>query len=212
MRSNGGDPMKHLLLLCLCFVALTPLNGQQGDVVYGDQPQHPTASTIRNVLFKNASRISQEERNELGMRVRRNADSPDHVLALAQELIREACHNEGYFKAKVNVVAEPVPGNTDEREFDVVVKVLDYGKQYRLREIHFINARAFSEEELLMLIPIQPGEVFSRARIVRGLEAVHEHYEAAGYKNVTYIPNTEFDDSNATARLDIDMDEGDLSQ
>ena len=131
-------------------------------------------------------------------------------MASAQELIREACQDEGYFKAKVSAVVGSVAGNTDDRQFDIVVKVLDYGKQYRLQEIHFINAKAFSEEELVKLIPVQPGEVFSRARIVRGLDAVHQHYEAAGYVNITYIPSTEFDETNGTIRLGIDVDEGEL--
>jgi outer membrane protein assembly factor BamA len=200
--------MKCLLLLCLSVVASFPLNGQTENIVYGDQPQ--PSSTIRNVLFENADRLSKQERHELATRIRRNGGSPDQVLASAQELIREACEDEGYFKAKVSAVVGSVAGNTDDRQFDIVVKVLDYGKQYRLQEIRFINLKAFPEKELVKLIPIQPGEVFSRARIVRGLDAVNQHYEAAGYVSITYIPNTEFDESNATARLDIDVDEGNL--
>jgi len=200
--------MKRLLLLCLSVVASFPLNGQTENIVYGDQPQ--PSSTIRNVLFENADRLSKQERHELATRIRRNGGSPDQALASAQELIREACQDEGYFKAKVSAVVGSVAGNTDDRQFDIVVKVLDYGKQYRLQEIHFINAKAFSEEELVKLIPVQPGEVFSRARIVRGLDAVHQHYEAAGYVNITYIPSTEFDETNGTIRLGIDVDEGEL--
>ena len=200
--------MKRLLLLCLSVVASFPLNGQTENIVYGDQPQ--PSSTIRNVLFENADRLSKQERHELATRIRRNGGSPDQALASAQELIREACQDEGYFKAKVSAVVGSVAGNTDDRQFDIVVKVLDYGKQYRLQEIHFINAKAFSEEELVKLIPVQPGEVFSRARIVRGLDAVHQHYEAAGYVNTTYIPSTEFDETNGTIRLGIDVDEGEL--
>jgi len=200
--------MKRLLLLCICVVASFSLNGQTSNVIYRNQP-HPS-STIRNVLFENADRLSKQERHELATIIRRNGESTDRVLASAQELIRKACQDEGYFKAKVNAAVEPVQSNTDGRQFDIVVKVLDYGTQYRLQEIHFINAKAFSEEELVKLIPIQPGEVFSRARIAKGLEALQQHYQAAGYVNITYIPNTEFDESNATARLDIDVDEGNV--
>jgi outer membrane protein assembly factor BamA len=200
--------MKRLLLLCFCLVASFSLNGQTGDVIYRDQPQ--ASSTIRNVRFENASRLSNQERLELATKIRRNGGLPDRVSTSAQELIREACQDEGYFKAKVNAAVEPVQSNTDGRQFDIVVKVLDYGKQYRLQEIHFINAKAFSEEELVKLIPVQPGEVFSRARIAKGLEALQQHYQAAGYVNITSIPRTEFDEGNATARLDIDVDEGNV--
>jgi outer membrane protein assembly factor BamA len=200
--------MKRLLLLCLSVVASFPLNGQTGNVVDRDQPQ--PSSRIRNVRFENSDRLSKQERQELATRIRRNGGSPDRVLASAQELIRQACQDEGYFKAEANAVVEPVAGNTDGRQFDIVVKVLDYGKQYRLQEISFINAKVFSEEELVKLIPVQPGGVFSRARIAKGLEALQQHYQAAGYVNITSIPSTEFDDTNATIRLHIDVDEGKL--
>jgi hypothetical protein len=62
----------------------------------------------------------------------------------------------------------------------------------------------------LKLIPVQPGEIFSRARIAKGLETLSQHYEAAGYINFTSIPNTEFDETNASVRLNIDVDEGKL--
>lgn len=200
--------MKRLLLLCFCLVTSFSLNGQTGNLIYRDQP--PPSSTIRKVRFENADRLSKQERLELATKIRPNGGLPDRVLTSAQELIREACQDEGYFKAKVKAAIEPVQSNTDGRQFDIVVKVLDYGKQYRLQEIHFINAKAFSEEELVKLIAVQPGEVFSRARIAKGLEALQQYYQAAGYVNITSIPRTEFDESNATARLDIDVDEGNV--
>jgi outer membrane protein assembly factor BamA len=91
-----------------------------------------------------------------------------------------------------------------------VVTVLDAGQQYRLREIRFTNAKAFPEAELLKLIPVQPGEIFSGAKIRKGFEALRQHYDSAGYVNFTFIPNTEFDESNASVRLVIDTDEGKL--
>ena len=77
-------------------------------------------------------------------------------------------------------------------------------------ETHFKNAKAFAEAELSRLIPVQPGEIFSRAQIAKGLEALHRHYESAGYVNFTSIPNTEFDEADASVRLNIDVDEGKL--
>jgi outer membrane protein assembly factor BamA len=203
--------VKRLLLLCFCLVTSFSLNGQTGNIVYGGQPPPSGRLTIRNVRFENADRVPKQERQELVARIRRNGGSPDRVLTSAQEFIREACQDEGYFKSEVNAAVEQVAGNADDaRQFDVVVKVVNYGKRYRLQEIHFINAKAFSEEELVKLIAVQPGEVFSRARIAKGLEALQQYYQAAGYVNITYIPNTEFDASNATARLDIDVDEGNV--
>ena len=159
------------------------------------------------MLFKNTGGLSERERRALAKRVRRDGGSPDDTAAMAEELVRASCQNEGYFKVKVSGMAEAV-ADTDDRQFDIVVKVLDYGKRYRLQEIDFRNAKAFPEEELVKLIPVQPGEVFRRARIAKGLEALQQHYLAAGYVNITFIPGTEFDETDATIRLDIDVDEG----
>ncbi len=199
--------MLRCLLVCACFLASLRLNGQTGNLVYGDQLQRPAEISIRNVLFKNAGRLSDQERGALAKRIRRDDGSPDDAAAMAEELVRERCQDKGYFKVKVSGVAEVVAG-TDDRQFDIVVKVLDYGTRYRLQEIHFINAKAFSEEELVKLIPIQPGEVFRLARIAKGLEALQQHYQAAGYINFTHIPSPEFNEANATIRLDIYVDEG----
>ncbi|HEV8046418.1 MAG TPA: POTRA domain-containing protein [Terriglobales bacterium] len=197
------------LLLCFCLVASFPVIGQTGSFVDEDQLQQPSALTIRSIIFENTGRLSEPERREITRKIRREGELPDHAVALAEERVREACQDEGYFEVKVSGVAEHVAGK-DDGQFDIAVKVLDYGKQYRLREIRFTNGRAFSQEELLKLIPVQPGEVFSRARIATGLEAIHQHYQDAGYLNITSIPNTEFDETNATVRLDIDLDEGKL--
>jgi outer membrane protein assembly factor BamA len=195
------------LLVCVCLLASLRLSGQTGNLVYGEQLQRPAEISIRNVLFKNTGRLSEQERRALAKRVRRDDGSPDDTAAMAEELVRERCQDKGYFKVKVTAFADAVVG-THDRQFDIVVKVLDYGKQYRLQEIDFRNAKAFPEEELVKLIPVQPGEVFRRARIAKGLETLQQHYLAAGYVNITSIASTEFDESNASVRLRIDVDEG----
>ncbi|HEV3304808.1 MAG TPA: POTRA domain-containing protein [Candidatus Sulfotelmatobacter sp.] len=198
--------MLKRVLVCFCFLASFPLKGQAGS-----HGQALAPVTIRHIVFKNVGVLSSQEQLELTKKVRRDDESPnDAPAAIAEELVREACQNKGYFKVKVSAAAEPVPGNAENRQLDIVVKVLDYGVQYRLQQIHFLNSKAFSEAELVQLVPVQPGEIFSRAKIAEGLEAVEEHYQAAGYVNFTSIPNTEFDEADASVRLNIDVDEGKL--
>lgn len=202
--------MSERLLVCVCVLASIPLNGQTDNHAHG--------MTIRSIVFRNADVLSAGERREITKKIRQDGvawanQSPDgvsRVADLAEERVRAAFQNEGYFKVKVSAAAELVISNTENRQFDVVVKVLDYGQRYTLHEAHFINAKAFSEAELLKLIPVQPGEIFSRAKIATGLEALRQRYEGAGYINFTSIPNTEFDEAGASVRLNIDVDEGKL--
>jgi len=199
------------LLICVCVLASLPLNGQADRRV-------PTP-TIRTVLFKNAGVLSAQEQRELAKKIRQDGrefgvgqwpGNVSQVADVAEERVRAAFQDKGYFKVKVSAGAEPATHSSANREFDIVVKILDSGQQYRLREIHFINAKAFSEAELVRLTPVQPGEIFSRAQIARGLELLRQGYESAGYVNFTSIPNTVFDEADASVRLNIDVDEGKL--
>jgi outer membrane translocation and assembly module TamA len=200
------------LLICACLFASLPLNGQADS-----RAQRTTA--IRNILFRNAAVLSVQERRELAKKIRQDGrefgveqwpENASQVADVAEEHVREAFQDKGYFKVKVSATAEPVAGSPSTRQFNIVATILDSGQQFRLREIGFINAKAFSEAELLKLIPVQRGEIFSRAKIQKGLEALHQQYDSAGYVNITFIPNTEFDDANAGIRLNIDVDEGNL--
>jgi outer membrane translocation and assembly module TamA len=193
------------LLICVCVLASLPLNGQTYRRV-----RRPTTTTIRSILFENAGVLSTQERREFAKRIRREDDSPKDASVIAQELVRTAYQDKGYFKAQVKAAAGPVAQNASKGQVDIVIKVVDSGRQYRLREIHFINAKAFLEEELVRFIPVQPGEIFRRDRIAKGLELLSERYESSGYLNFTSIPNTEFDEADATVRLNIDVDEGKL--
>jgi len=197
------------LLICVCVLASLLLNGQTGSFT-----QRTTTTAIRSILFRNAGALSAEERRELVKKIRQDGvefgSDQSRTADVAEERVRAAFQDEGYLKVKVSATAEPVADNPTNGQFDIVVEVLDSGQRYRLREIHFINAKAFPETELVSLIPVQPGEIFSRAQIARGLELLRQRYQSAGYVNFTSIPNTEFDEADASVRLNIDVDEGEL--
>jgi outer membrane protein assembly factor BamA len=202
--SIRGEFLLKRLLVCVCFLSSFPLNGQTGGGA------HRAPVTVRNIVFENAALLSAQERRELTKRIRQDDDSPGDIANMAEERVREACQDNGYFKVRVSAVAQPVAGSAANRRYDIVIKVIDSGQRYWLREIHFIGLKTFSEAELLELMPIRPGEIFSRAKVVKGLEAVWQHFESAGYVNFTSIPNTEFDEADAGVRLHIDVDEGNL--
>ncbi len=103
--------------------------------------------------------------------------------------------------------AIPVPHDTTP-QYSIVVQILDAGRQYWLRDIHYKNMTVFSEQQLLEGMQIHPGEIFSREEVAKGLEAVTKLYGSQGYINFTAIPNTEFDEKDSAIALDIDVDEG----
>jgi len=57
------------------------------------------------------------------------------------------------------------------------------------------------------LFPIKDGEIFSRTKIVKGLENVKTAYGELGDLNFTVVPDTRFIEDARTVKLDIDFDE-----
>jgi Surface antigen variable number repeat len=79
--------------------------------------------------------------------------------------------------------------------------VLDAGQQYKLRDLHWKWYDIIFEQQLLDLMPVHPGEIFSRSKIAKVLEEARKLYQSHGYLNFTLIPNSEIDDAGAALRL-----------
>ena len=124
------------------------------------------------------------------------------------ELVREAFQDKGYFMAEVSseVAVERGPTGTA----NVLVVNVTPGKQYRLTGISWDGASAFSEAELERLMPMQPGEIFSRRKLAIGLEAAHNLYHSHGYINYTPIPQPQIDEEAGSLGWLIEVDEGGL--
>ena len=90
-----------------------------------------------------------------------------------------------------------------------ITMVIDEGEQYRLGKITFKNNKAISNTAALRsLFPLRDGDIFSRDKVAKGLEALRKAYGEYGYINYTGVPSTTFDDDKKLAFLDIDIDEG----
>lgn len=136
------------------------------------------------------------------------------------ERVRAEYQDRGYFKVVVNdpkteihdtgtkgfhiPLIQPGPG----KAVDLTMPI-EEGDKYRLGKITFKNNKAITNTVALRnLFPIKDGEIFSRAKISKGLEALRKAYGEYGYINYTGVPNTTFDDDKKLAYLEIDVDEG----
>jgi len=148
------------------------------------------------------TRALRGERIATGSRKRDLADVADETAAR----VRAVYQNEGYFKVQVTAKAVGVAGRG--LRYDIVLRVLEEGKQYRLGDLHLIHMTAFSEQRLRDLFPIRHGEIFGREKIADGLENLRRLYGSQGYLNFTPVPNTRFNEDSETVDLEIDVDEG----
>jgi outer membrane protein insertion porin family len=136
------------------------------------------------------------------------------------ERVRNEYQNRGYFKALVNDpktemhdtghkgvhiwLLQPGPG----KAVDLTMPI-DEGDRYILGSITFKNNKAVANVKALRsLFPIKDGDIFSRDKVSKGLEALRKAYGQLGYINYTGVPETRFDDEKKLIFLDIDVDEG----
>jgi outer membrane protein insertion porin family len=141
-------------------------------------------------------------------------------LAEDTERVRAEYQNLGYFKV---VVSDPKTEIHDTGHKGTHVPLLqskagkavgitmpiDEGDKYRLGKITFKNNKAISNTAALRsLFPLKDGDIFSRDKIAKGLEALRKAYGEYGYINFTPVPNTTWNDDKKLGFLEIDVDEG----
>jgi outer membrane protein assembly factor BamA len=174
-----------------------------------DEPSGPEI-TIAEVNFSGVSEMPISDQDQIAAFIKRESpgDTLDGVIDYAVERVRAAWQDHGYFKVLVDGDARMLTSGPDSQRIALSFEV-EEGLQYRLDRITFKNNKAFRDVELLRgLFPIKKGEVFSREKIAIGLESLRKAYGELGYVNFTSIPDTELDDVNRLASLDIDFDEG----
>ena len=136
------------------------------------------------------------------------------------ERVRAEYQNRGYFKALVSDPKTEIH-DTGHKGFHIpllqsgpgkavdLTMPIEEGDQYRLGKITFKNNKAISNTAALRsLFPLKDGDIFSREKIAKGLEALRKAYGEYGYINYTGVPSTTFDDDKKLAYLEIDVDEG----
>jgi len=190
--------MLKRLLLVFGFLPLLGISSLKAGVVC---PRH-SEIPIRNVAFQNASLLSQRDQEEIAGQI-----AAWYVAGGAVEPVRREYEGRGYFRAKI--VEESVPVSSGQaKRYDINVRVVDEGKQYRLGDLSFANTSAFSQVRLRSLFPIQRGEAFSWEKIYRGLDKLRRFYKSRGYVDASAVPTTELDDETLTVSVQITLVKG----
>jgi outer membrane protein insertion porin family len=136
------------------------------------------------------------------------------------ERVRNEYQNRGYFKVIVNQ-PKTVTHDTGHTGFHIpllqggpgkavdITMPIEEGDRYTLGGITFKNNKAVRNVKALRnLFPIKDGDIFSKEKVGKGLEALRKAYGELGYINFTSIPDTRFDDEKKQIFLDVDVDEG----
>ncbi|MEJ2520382.1 MAG: outer membrane protein assembly factor BamA [Desulfuromonadales bacterium] len=126
---------------------------------------------------------------------------------LRQDLdrIADLYYNKGYVRVRVQ---EPVISLVDNERHMLVLINIDEGEQYTLGAVDAQGDLVQSKREILSLLALQPGEIFSRAELRAGVDRVTDLYADAGYAYVNVTPLTRTDDQNRTVSVMLDIEQG----
>jgi len=99
----------------------------------------------------------------------------EDALDEAIERIKNGWQDRGYFKAYVAASAKTLTSSPVNQRVALTVQI-DEGQQYRLGSVVFTNSQVFDAEALRLFFQIENGEIFSRAKIAKGLEGLRTAY------------------------------------
>jgi outer membrane protein assembly factor BamA len=196
--------------LGVCFALLSYAYAQTCPTREDQLPEEK--APVDRVTFLGADLLPNEMQWQIAEQIRRGTRvvwEKEDVSALADEAAertRAAYQNKGYFKVEVTGLA--VRAIEDTELYDLVVRVSGQGKRYRLGDLTFSQATVFSTSKLRDLFPIKRGDIFSRDKIVEGLEKIRRLYLSDGYINLTAVPSTGFDEAHSVIDLEVNIDQG----
>lgn len=123
------------------------------------------------------------------------------------ERLRAAFQDRGYFAVEVKSLGiKPRDPLGTPKPVSVEAEVSE-GVQYRLAQVTFVDAHAFSPAKLREQFPLQKGDLFERAKVASGLESLRKLYGTNGFLDSMAIPETKLA-SDGTANLNISIQEG----
>jgi outer membrane protein insertion porin family len=162
---------------------------------------------VRELELVGVEELSQSETQMLIKDLTSRCYEADNLGELG-ERIRMFFQDRGYFKVTTGLPETKIVNELpDLTEIAVRVRV-DKGRLYRLGEVRWMNVKAVDVSELIGLIPLRSGEIFSRSAVAKGLENVRRLYSSRGYINFIVVPDPYFDEQNGLISLIMDVDEG----
>lgn len=121
------------------------------------------------------------------------------------ERITDLYFNQGYIRVKVR---KPVISLVDDLRHMLILIQIDEGDQYRVGKIDAVGDLIARKGEILNLLPLQPGDVFSRELLRRGVGKITDLYADKGYAYTNVAPLSRVDDAGKLVDLALEIEQG----
>jgi len=129
----------------------------------------------------------------------------DEVLQNDLELIADQYYNKGYVQVKVK---QPLITLTeDKKNMDLLIEINE-GEQFRVGELDVQGDLLKSREEILDLVKLRSGDVFSRQQLRQDVFAINDLYADQGYAYVNVSPLTRIDSDQRLVHLRFEIEQG----
>ena len=121
------------------------------------------------------------------------------------EIIADQYFNKGYVRVDVR---QPVTTlSQDKRTMDLLIEI-DEGEQFRMGSVDLQGDLLTDKEELLELVPLEKGDVFSRKVLRESIFALNDFYADRGYAYVNVSPLTRLNTEERLVDLTIEIEQG----
>jgi outer membrane protein insertion porin family len=129
----------------------------------------------------------------------------EEVLQTDVESIADQYFNEGYVQVKVRKPV--VKMDEDRKSMELFIEIVE-GEQFRVGEVNVRGDLLKSREELLALLKLREGEVFSRQRLRQDVLALNDLYADQGYAYVNVSPLSNIDSEKRLVNLIYEIEQG----
>jgi len=127
------------------------------------------------------------------------------VLQNDLEIIADQYYNKGYVQVKVRQPLITI--DDDKKAMEVLIEIRE-GEQFRVGQVDISGDLLKDKAELLALLKLKPGDVFSRQQLRKDILAVNDLYADQGYAYVNVSPLTHVDPEQRLVNLLIEVEQG----
>lgn len=162
---------------------------------------------IGNKVFTE-SRLKEEMQLSIGNWVSwytKNNLYSKQKLSADLENLRSFYLNQGYLE--FNIESTQVSISPDKKGIFLTINIFE-GEQYKVKGIKLGGEMYGKEDELRKLIPLQPGEVYSAAKLNLGTKAIADVLGSYGYAFATITPQPDLRKEDKTVDLLLVVDPG----
>ncbi|MDA3902762.1 MAG: outer membrane protein assembly factor BamA, partial [Desulfuromusa sp.] len=176
------------------------------DIVEGKKVLIRDIKFVGNTVFDKGDLIKKIETRErwfLSWITDRGAYLED-TMDLDIERIKAAYHDEGYQDVKVKPAQVSL---IEDKSLDILIEI-DEGAQYIVGKVNVSGDLMYTEEQLLGLVKLKPGDIFSRAILRDSILALTDLYADNGYAYANVAPLTNKDKKLQLIDLNLEVEQG----